>query len=149
MMMMPTDLRVRIDERHRELYDGLCKVVVGDSHELFYVCACVGYARGRSVPLGRGTYDRFFSQTITPAEWATMYAMAIHADGMEFSILRDPRRLITAMEGYANGGLSVLLDECLAEYVLDGGTGPVLRGGVGKDLAKVVLSYVNRAAALC
>lgn len=116
-MMMDTQIRVKTDFRYVGLYNNLKNLVVGDFHELFFVCATLGYRRNRARPLIRPD-DRFWSSTILPHEWACYYAIYIHESSLNIAAAANPRAIISRMEEYANGGMEVLIDELLGQYLI-------------------------------
>ena len=86
-MAMSGEIRVRTSEKYRDIYNDLKNVVIRDFHELFFVCACVGYTRKRKTALGKSKEDRFWSKTITPDEWACYYAMVLKDNNMNFTLI--------------------------------------------------------------
>ena len=49
-MRMDERLRVHTSKHHRQLYADLKDLVIKDSHELFFLSACVGYRNGCPTP---------------------------------------------------------------------------------------------------
>lgn len=145
-MNMAGDIRVRTDRRHRTLYNDLRNFVAKDMHEIFFLCACLGFRVGKRKPLGRDGDDRFWSSTITPEEYASFYAMVIESSDMNFSAIADDKSVIAAMEEYANAGMQILLEDVLADYTLDRGDDLRLDGSCSKELPKVLLAYVYEKA---
>jgi hypothetical protein len=145
-MNLSGDIRVRTDRRHRALYNELRKFVVKDMHEMFFLCACIGYRQGERKPLGRDGEDRFWSGTFTPEEYASFYAMVIESNDMDFSAIADDKEVIGTMEEYANAGMQILLKEVLADYILTRGEEVSLDPSCSKELPKVILAYVNEKA---
>ena len=66
-MKMDGQIRVKTESRYSTIYIELKNLVVGDFHELFFVCACLGYKHKKSKPLEKKD-DRFWSNTINPVE---------------------------------------------------------------------------------
>ena len=118
-MSMDTQIRVRTDARHAQLYNDLRNFVVGEFHELFFVCACLGYQAGKASPISKPG-DRFWSSTIAPREWSTYYAMALEVADFDYQALSDDKKVVALVEQYANAGMEVLLHEFLGEYLLPG-----------------------------
>jgi hypothetical protein len=116
-MSMDTQIRVRTEARYGQLYNDLKGVVVSEFHELFFVCACLGYRAGEPKALSKPG-DRFWSSTITPQEWSCYYAMALEKSGYSYEALGDDEVVIALAEGYANRGMEVLLEEFIGEYLL-------------------------------
>jgi hypothetical protein len=146
-MRMDTSIRVKTEKKHRMLYRELTSTVVGDSHELFFICACLGYRRKRALPLGKRGDDRFWSSTITPEEWTAFYAMLLEDRGMDFAAVQDEKELLARIEEYANGGMQILLEECLDGYITDSGENISLVASASKELPKVLLQFVYEQAA--
>ena len=145
-MNMAGDIRVRTDRHHRALYNDLRNFVAKDMHEIFFICACLGYREGKRKPLGRDADDRFWSSTITPEEYASFYGMIIEASDMNFSAISDDKSVIAVMEEFANAGMQILLEGVLADYTLDRGDDLRLDPSCSKELPKVLLAYVYEKA---
>lgn len=140
-MRMDTNIRVRTERRYRDLYNQLRNVVVGDNHELFFICACIGYRKRSKLSLGSKGEDRFWSSTIRPEEWCCYYAMVLEDNGMDFSCLKDDKKVISLIEEYANSGMKVLSDY-IHEYIIDSGEVLSLDSATKKDLPKILLHYM-------
>lgn len=117
-MNIPGDIRVKTDQRYQALYNDLKNFIVKEMHQLFFLCACIGYREGKPKPLGTAGDDRFYSKTITPEEYACFCAMMIEENGMHFSVIQDDKAVISSMEEYANGGMEILLDDFLSDYLI-------------------------------
>jgi len=145
-MNMAGDIRVRTNRHYRALYNDFRNFVVKDMHELFFLCACLGYREGKRMPLVRDGDDRFWSGTITPEEYSSFYAILIESNDMDFSVIVDDKKVITVMEEYANAGMQILLEEVLADYTIDRGDDLQLDPSCSKELPKVLLAYVYEKA---
>jgi len=143
-MKMDTQIRVKTDRRYGKLYNQMKNVALGEMHELFFLCACLGYRAGRHKSLGKSGEDKFWSVTITPEEWCSFYAMVLEERGMDFAAVQDDNAVIARMEEYANAGMEVLIENVLKDYLAgSGGQEEVsLNETASKDLAKVLLSYI-------
>lgn len=115
-MNMSGDIRVKTDKKYRNLYNELRNLAVGDMHELFFLCVCLGYRAKKMKLLGSNGEERFWSRTITPEEYACYYAMMLEKNNMDLSSTRDDKLVIAEMEKYANGGIEILLGDFLNEY---------------------------------
>lgn len=145
-MNLAGDIRVRTDRHHRTLYNDFRNFVVKDMHEIFFLCACLGYREGKRKPLGHDGDDRFWSSTITPEEYASFYAIVIESNDMNFSVIPDDRAVVAAMEEYANAGMQILLEDLLADYTLARGDDLRLDPSCSKELPKMLLAYVYEKA---
>lgn len=141
-MKMDGDIRVRTDRRHRMLYNDLKNFTVGDMHELFFLCTCLGYKAEKMKPLSNNGEDRFYSRTFTTDEWACFYAIMIETKNMDFNAILDDKMVISAMESYANAGMQILLDEILDAYVINDASGPKLDAKKNNELPKIMLSFI-------
>ncbi len=141
-MNMSGSVRVRTDRRHKLLYNDLRNFVAKEAHEIFFICACVGFRENQKASLGKNGDDRFWSSTITPEEYASYYAMMIESRGMDFSSIIDDKAVLAEMEEYANAGIKLLIDEILGEYVLDRGDEIRIDPTCSKELPKVMLAYI-------
>ena len=146
-MNMSGRIRVRSDGKYRNLYNDLKNLVVGDFHELFFLCACLGFKKSTAKPLGRAKEDRFWSDTITPDEYACYYSMLIEADNMNYSGIQDDKVVLSKIEEYANAGMEILIEELLCNYLADGSEAePRLDTSSLQELPKMFLHYVFERA---
>jgi hypothetical protein len=142
-MTMDTNIRVKASRQHGGIYKQLTGLAVGDSHELFFLCACLGYRRGKATPLGRDGEDRFWSSTIKPEEWNCYYAMLLAEADMDFSQVQDDKKVIGRMEQYADAGMEILLAECLKDVVIRTGGELTIDTGAAKEVACDILQYLT------
>jgi len=145
-MNMAGDIRVRTDRHHRTLYNDFRNFAAKEMHEMFFLCACLGYREGKRKPFGRDGDDRFWSSTITPEEYASFYAMVIESNDMDFSTIADDKSVVAVMEEYANAGMQILLKDLLVDYTLERGEDLRLDPSCSKELPKVLLAYVYEKA---
>jgi hypothetical protein len=115
-------------------------------HEIFFICACIGYRKNQKTPLDRNSEDRFWSSTIIPEEYASYYAMLIEANDMDFTVIADDKTVISTIEEYANAGMNVLIEDVLGEYTLSRGDDLRIDPSCSKELPKVLLAYVYEKA---
>ncbi len=139
-MNMSGDIRVKTDKKYRNLYNDLRNLAVGDMHELFFLCVCLGYRAKKMKPLDSNGEERFWSRTITPEEYACYYAIMLEKNSMDLSSTRDDKLVIAEMEKYANGGIEILLKDflneyCSADYKLD--------SAYSKELPKALLYFIR------
>ena len=145
-MNMAGDIRVRTDRHHRGLYNDFRNFVVKDMHEMFFLCACLGYRKGKRKALGRDGDDRFWSSTITPEEYANFYAMIIDGSEMDFSAISDDKKVVAIMEEHANAGMDILMEEVLSDYTIERGEDLRLDPSCSAELPKVLLAYLYEKA---
>ena len=112
-MSMSGEIRVRTESKYKNLYNDMRNFALGDMHEFFFLCACLGYKAGKPKELGSGAEDRFWSKTFTPDEYACFYAMILEKKDMELSSIADDKVVIAEMEKYANAGMEILIDDFL------------------------------------
>lgn len=141
-MKMDGQIRVKTDARHSRLYNDLKGVAVGDFHELFFLCACLGYKYKKRISLSKAGEDRFWSNTINANEWASYYAMILEQNEMDFIAVQDDKIVLKTIEEYANGGMAILLEEFLNDYVTNTKEGPQLEPGYNKELPKNFLHFI-------
>ena len=113
---MSSDIRVKTALKYKPVYNSLTKFVVGDSHELFFVCVCVGYKNDSRLP-SKKKYDCFWSVTIKPEEWIVYYSICVRESDMDFSSLGNDQKVIELMQEYANGGMEFIIKEFLTDYL--------------------------------
>lgn len=141
-MKMDGQIRVKTDGRHARLYNDLKNTAVGEFHELFFVCACIGYKERQRKPIDRSGGDRFWSNTIPPREWACYYAMVLSDNGMDFASIQDDRAVLGVIEEYANAGMQLLIAEFLSDYLIAADTEPQLDPAASRELPKHLLHHV-------
>ena len=143
-MRMDTQIRVRTDGRYGRLYNDLKNTVVGDFHELFFVCACIGYKEQVRKPLdrSRGDRERFWSNTILPREWACYYAMVLADNQMDFASSQQDKTVLGVIEEYANAGMEILIGRFLSDYLLNVDSEPQLDSAASRELPKHFLHHI-------
>lgn len=141
-MKMDPNIRVKTDRRHQTLYNQLRNVAVGDSHELFFLCACLGYREKAPKALGKNGDPRFWSGTISPEEWCCFYAMMLEESGMDFKAIQDDGKVMTRMEEYANGGMEILIERVLGEYINSDEAQVSIDESASKELPKLLLNHI-------
>ena len=142
-MKMSTEIRVKTEKRFKGIYNDLKEHAMGDFHEIFYLCACLGYKNKARKPIGKNGDDRFFSKTISSHEYATYYAMTVKENGYDFGSVQDDKAVINVIEEYANAGMEILLSDFLETYLIDKGNNePRLEKGSCKELAKTLMYYI-------
>lgn len=140
-MNMSGDIRVRTDKRYRTLYNDLKNFAVGDMHEFFFLCTCLGYKAKRKISLGRDGEERFWSSTFTPEEYACFYAIILEEYGMDYSTIQDDRKVISRMQEYANGGTQIIFEDFLSDYLVKNSE-LHLDTSFAKELPKVILNFI-------
>ncbi|CAD7766670.1 MAG: hypothetical protein DNFNHJIP_00068 [Candidatus Argoarchaeum ethanivorans] len=141
-MRMDGDIRVRTHRKYRVLYNELKNYVVGDMHELFFLCVCLGYKNNISRKIGTNGDDRFWSKTIHPNEWACYYSIMAKKYEMNFKAIVDDKKVILCMEEYANGGMQVLIENLLNDYIIDKSVEPSIDMSTAKELPKMLMGYI-------
>lgn len=145
-MSMSTDLRVRVNKNYSDLYTDWKNLVCLEMHELFFLCACLGFNAGRSSKLGKGGEPKFWSATITPEEWSCFYAMLLKQNEMDPKAITDDKKVISVVENYANGGMEVLLNELLSDFTVGDAESLRLDSSSCRGLAKSILVYISENA---
>lgn len=143
-MKMDGKLRVATEASYKELYNNMKSVgVVDDFHELFFVCACIGYRKGQSSPIKKRD-DRFWSSTINPTEWTCYYSMILEQNDFDYIKVSDDKEVISTIEGYANAGMKILIDEFLSDYLVNSSKAldPQLDITCSKELPKAFIHYI-------
>lgn len=144
--MMDAQIRVRTETRYAELYDDLKRLVVGEFHNLFFICASLGYSENKQKPLSKAQ-DRFWSATITPWEWTCYYAMLLKDGNMNFNTIVDDKKVIRAIEEYANAGMEIFLEDLLSSFLIADQRVIRIDQSASKELSKVTLGYIfNRCS---
>ena len=143
-MKMDGNIRVATDARYKELYNNMKNNgAVDDFHELFFLCACIGYRKGnRSLIKKRD--DRFWSRTITPREWACYYAIVLERNDFDYEKVSDDKDVLAIIEGYANAGMDILIEDFLGDYLLPSSKSadPQLDPACCKELPKQFVHFI-------
>lgn len=145
-MNMSGDIRVRTDRKYKTLYKEMSNCAVREAHELFFICACLGFRHGKRKPLQKQGEDRFWSSTITPEEYASYYSIIVESEEMNYSAVLDDKEVISKIEEYANAGMGILLEEILADYTIESGNEFRLDRSCSDELPKVLLAYLFNTA---
>ena len=114
-MQMRQKIRIKVSPQFKGIYDALKAHAVGDFHELFFICACLGKKESQLAQLTKSV-DCFWSSTIFPHEWYAYYAIYLSDNDMDLSLLGDDEKVIALAQDYANGGMSCLIEEFLCDY---------------------------------
>ena len=145
-MNMSNDIRVKTNKYYKNIYNEFRNFVIGDMHELFYLCACVGYKEKTKTPLGKDGEDRFWSGTITPEEYACFYAMVLKDNNLELDHIEDDKYVISEIEMYANAGMGILIQEHLSDYLIKSGDYYKLDSTFSKELPNGLLYFIYNLA---
>lgn len=138
-MKLTNNLRIHTDKNHKDLYNDLKSYAFGDMHEIFFLAASIGFQKHERKPLGKMRDDRFWSDTITPEEYSSYYAMVLDDNDLQLESLKDDRKVLDIIEEYANAGIIILIDEFLNDYLIDGCR---IDKGTSKELPKELLGYI-------
>ena len=141
-MNMSGDIRVKTDRRYKELYNDLRNFAVGDMHELFFLCVCLGYRAKKQTSLAQNGEERFWSQTITPQEYSSFYAIILEQREMDLNSIKDDSAVISEMEKYANAGMEIFLNEFLVDYLAKDRNTLRLDSTYSKELPKALLYFI-------
>lgn len=141
-MNMSGDIRVKTDQQYKNLFNELKNFAVGDMHELFFLCVCLGYKAKKKKPLCNKGEDRFWSRTITPEEYSCYYAIMLKENEMNISSIKDDKVVLAEMEMYANAGLEILIKELLSDYLIHGNNDFKIDSTCSKELPKDLLSFI-------
>lgn len=143
-MKMDGRIRVHTDAKYKELYNNMKNNgAVDDFHELFFVCACIGYRKGYQTSIKKRD-DRFWSGTITPREWACYYAMVLEQNDFDYEKVSEDKDVLAIIEGYANAGIGILMEEFFLDYLLPNSKSadPQLDPTFCKELPKHFVHYI-------
>lgn len=144
-MKMSVDIRVKTEKRYAGLYKDLKEYAMGDSHEVFFLCACLGFKRGKRTPL-KNSEDRFWSKTISSNEYSSYYAMIVKENDFDFSSIANDKDVLSRIEQYANFGIEILLKDFLSDYLAKDSPEPRIDRTVSKELGKSLLYQIYAKA---
>jgi hypothetical protein len=145
-MSMSTDLRVKVGKEYSNLYTDWKNLVCLEMHELFFLCACLGYNAQKNIPLDKKGESKFWSGTITPEEWSCFYAMLLKKNQMNPTSVMHDKKVMSEIEGYANGGMEILVDELLTDFTIGAPDNLRIDSSSSKGLAKSILAYISETA---
>jgi len=143
-MKMDGNIRVATDARYKELYNNMKNNgAVDDFHELFFLCACIGYRKGVQASIKKRD-DRFWSRTITPPEWACYYAMVLEQNDFDYEKVSEDKEILAIIEGYANAGMEFLIENFLGDYLISSSKNadPQLDPTCCKELPKQFVHFI-------
>lgn len=140
-MSFSENIRVKTEQKYKTLYNELKNFAVGDMHELFFLCACLGFKANQKEPFERGD-DRFWSRTFTPEEYACFYAMILEKKNMDLASIKDDKTVLGEIELYANAGMKILIDELLSDYVHETNEEYKLDSTCRDELPKALLYFI-------
>ena len=112
---MSQKIRVKINSQYKGIYNALKNHAVGDFHELFFICVCLGCKMNKRQSLKKKE-DCFWSSTILPDEWYAYYSIHIFDNNMDLACLGNDEKILGVMQEYANGGMDYLINEFLCDY---------------------------------
>jgi hypothetical protein len=130
---------VHTDQKYKELYNDLKGLAFREFHEIFFVCCSLGFKRDKQIKLGKNKEDRFWSDRITPEEYSTYYAFTMSKNDNNLASVVDDRKVLDVMEEYANGGMTILIDECLSNFIV--GENRIDKSSA-KELPKEILGFL-------
>lgn len=140
-MSFSEKVRVKTEKKYRNIYNELKNFAVGDMHELFFLCACLGFKANRKEPFEKGD-DRFWSGTFTPEEYACFYAMILEKNSMDLASIKDDNAVIEEIELYANSGMKILINELLIDYIHETNDDYKLDSTCKEELPKALLHFI-------
>jgi hypothetical protein len=139
-------LRIRTSKNHKNLYNDLKGLLVQEFHELFFLYACVGYRNNCPVPLGKLGEERFWSDTITPEEWAAYRSMILASNDMNFNTIQDDKSVIAKIEEYAHGGMLHLIENELNGFFIEKDGEYAMDKMAAKEIPRRVMQYIFETA---
>lgn len=142
-VQMNPDIRVKVPSVYKGIYNGLKNHAVGDFHELFFLCVCLGYKHAKK-PQIKKKEDCFWSKTITPDEWHVYYSLYVHSNNMNLGSLGNDEDIVLLMQDYATGGMEVLIDEFLRDYVKKDSSGYYIvdhTDQISKELLMTIIDW--------
>ena len=140
-MNVSGDIRVKTDQRYKNLYVELKNFAVGDMHELFFMRVSWP-TKQKEKSFGSGGDERFWSRTITPDEYTCFCAMLLNDNEMDLSVIKDDKHVIAEVEKYANAGMEILIEEFLGDYFVKGNSDLKLDSTSSKELPKALLYFI-------
>ena len=144
-MSMFPKIRVYIQKEYFDLYSDWRDLVGRDMHELFFLCVCLGYKTGKDIPLSKKV-QKFWSDTFDAEEWNCFYAIFFKKHQIDPTSIMDAEKVFKFIEGYANGGMEILIDELLTDFTIGDPDNLRIDSSSSKGLAKSILAYISETA---
>jgi hypothetical protein len=138
-MKYSTQPRLHTDKKYKELYNDLKGLAFQEHHEIFFVCCCLGFKRKTPISLVGNKDERFYSDRITREEYSVYYAIMMSDNDNNLSSATDDQKVLALMEEYANGGMAILIKECLSPFLV--GENRIDKSSA-KELPKEILGYL-------
>jgi len=68
--------------------------------------------------------------------------MMLEESGMDFKAIQDDGKVMTRMEEYANGGMEILIERVLGEYINSDEAQVSIDESASKELPKLLLNHI-------
>lgn len=148
--MSINNIRVKVSKKNHGIYrsliteNGLHKKIFEMHGEFFVLCASLGYKRGeRCEELDKGK-ELFWSHHLTAEGEHVLKAIAIASTNNDYSVLEDEKKLIQIVEGFADGGIQILLDELFQSYIKEKEDGLYLQFSDEDYIEKDLLNFIYK-----
>jgi hypothetical protein len=148
------NIRVEVHRRYHEIYRQLVGQVthypkIFNQHaDVFTLCACLGFRHGRN-PNNKGA-DLFWSHSFNAEQETVLTAIAVRNANFDYTLMERPEEIIRIAESYADGGMELLLESVLGDFIRKDDTGGLSldyheSSLLEKSLLVYVQSELNRA----
>ncbi|WP_027416641.1 hypothetical protein [Aneurinibacillus terranovensis] len=145
--MSISNIRVKVNKKYQGIYKELTSETsvhhkIFEQHgDLFTLCVCIGYKNNKSNEF-KGM-DLFWSHSLNKYQETVIKTIALKSSD-NYEIIHDNDAIIDIVEGYADGGMEILLEEVFKEYVLEKDNGELmLEFSNVNQLEKDIAMYVH------
>lgn len=126
-----------------QVYQRLKGLVFNEYHTLFSLCVFLGYRNSRRSANKGQRKELFWSHTFSVHELAAFYALLILENESGESLLKDGEKALEWLQGYADGGMEILLDSEIFKNVVEKKGKDIILDVTARDnLQKQMMYYV-------
>ena len=150
-----TDVRVSVNKKYTKLYKALSqssnirKSIFERHAKIFTLCVALGFNYNQRNEFNSGELENlFWSKTFEKHDLTVIYSLAINNDSENtYDIISDKEKMISIAEEYADGGMEILIENVLSEYIKEDENGFLyLNHSESSYLEKEILSFINSIA---
>jgi len=135
--------RVYTRPEYVKIYQKLKGLAFNEYHNLFTLCVFLGY-KNKKRSKKSAKKELFWSQTFSPHELASFYALLIReSESGNFALLKDGEKALEWLQEYADGGMEVLLEsDVMKKFVVRHGDEINIDATVRDNLQKQLMYYI-------
>jgi len=147
-----TDVRVSVNKKYTDIYKSLSqssnirKSIFERHAKIFTFCAALGFNKNKRNKFNSGDLENlFWSKTFGKHDLTVIYSLAVNDYSENITeIINDKEKMISIAEEYADGGMEILIDNVLSEFIKEKEDGILYLNHIETSyLEKEVLSFIN------